>query len=154
MRAVAATGRSKSWEQRDDHVLPSPASPLPVPITPSATACAGNVISVIEIVQEIVNRFDSHTESHEVTGHLVAGAGGADMGHAGRMLNEALHGAEALGQGEDAGPRAELDGSWFPTVHGDTDHSTEGPHLRPGDLMTRVFRGATDDAPVSLPHGR
>lgn len=93
---------------------------------------------VFQIVKEIVNGLESHTESHQITGHLIAGAGGAGMGHLGRMLNEALHGAEALGQREDAGPRAELDGSVFPTVHGETDHATEGPHLRLGNSVTWV----------------
>jgi hypothetical protein len=60
-----------------------------------------------------IDRLEPDAESDQVTGHLVARAGRCWHGSSFRVLNEALDGAEALGQREDAGPRAELDGGEF-----------------------------------------
>src|ERR1700683_1797485 len=117
---------------------PPEPGPGPVP-EPGCVSPRGQVRErVFQIMPEIVDRLESDADAHQVAGHLVAGAGGAGVGHPGRMLNEAFHRAEALGQCENAGPRAQLDGGVFPTVHGETDHAAEGPHLRPGDLVTRM----------------
>ena len=89
---------------------------------------------VVQIVQEIVNRLESHTEPHQVTGHFIARAGGAGMRHPCRMLNEAFDGAEALGQSEDAGPRADLDRTAFPPC---TVKLTIPPKARICDWATR-----------------
>ena len=60
------------------------------------------------------------------------------MGHPGRVLDQALDGAERLGEGEEPRPPAHLQGGGLPASQGEAHDPSVPPHLTLGHLVTGV----------------
>ena len=78
-------------------LVPSTSSPRPL------AECG------VEILDQIVGGLDPDRQAHQVGGHSKRGAGHRGMGHPGRVLDQRLHPAERLTQGEQPRAAADLD---------------------------------------------
>jgi hypothetical protein len=67
------------------------------------------------------------------------------VGHDRGVLDQALHAAEALGQGEDAAALQNAPGAFEVAIEDGGDHAAEAAHLAFRQLVLRVARQARVD---------
>src|SRR5215211_322734 len=92
---------------------------------------------LLEILDQIPGGLDPDGEPHEVSGCRERRIRRRRVGHAGRMLDHALHAAEALRELPDLRAGDELDRRLF-RLDEERDHPAEVVHLPLRDLVTRV----------------
>ena len=101
----------------------------------------------VEILDQIVGGLDADRQAHQVGGHLKRGAGHRGMGHPGRVLDQRLHPAERLTQGEQPRAAADLDSLARASPGPERHHAAEPAHLLGGYLVARMQRPGRGSRP-------
>ena len=77
------------------------------------------LLRMTQVVDEVVSVLDPDRQPEEVVGHLERRAGRRGMGHRSRVLDQALDGAERLGEREDLGRVGDAHRRVSSGVHGE-----------------------------------
>src|SRR6476661_5327209 len=128
-----------------------PTSAALVNVEPKSTQTARSPVSAegtVEVGDQVLGGLDADAQAHQVGGHLQVGAGDAGVGHPAGVLDQRLHAAEGLAQGEDLGLLADRERLRLAAGDPEGDHPAEALHLLRRDLVPRVLLEAGVDHPV------